>query len=818
MLAVELGPPTGDYLERAYYTYGASHAPRSAESLQAREGADWVSKRHTEYAYDGEDRLWQTIYPDLSFDEYGYDPSGSIATYQDPRHDEPNVHYRYDLEGRLTRVEQFEGTGWAVTEYGYDTASNLVSVTDANGNVTIYGVDDFGQTYLTMSPVTGTTKLSYNAAGRLVSSVDARGVMEAREYDDAGNLLGITYNGDGDATQSTTFTYEKGLRVSGTAVDEAGKTVLEQWTHDRRGLLLRHNRQLPDLARSLAISYAYDEEGHLTSQASGCATVDYVLDHAGRPTQITAQPADCSAAILQVADSIEYLPFGPATSMTRGTMEEGYEYDMKYQMISYGIATDPVALISRTYHYDTAGNLATVTDNLASERNLGLEYDDLDRLQTSTRLPASTRTYQYDSLGNRTYLTDLVDGQPVTTTEYVYTGGTGPMLQEVRITQAGQPQGISSVQYDQAGSVTDDSSSAYTYDLRNNMVLHSTAAPEEDARLSFRHDSLGRRVLTSSELANGWSVDHLLLSDGRPFIEVTLDGGQNEVEEQLFIHAGQRLLATVSGSDVSHVISDHVGFPLAVADEQGNMLWHASHQGFGEVDTVHEGTGAADPLRRYPGQWKPDPVIFSAPTNLYFNGYRWYSPAWGRYTQADPLGLQGGLGLYAYAGLNPLRFSDPYGLCKIELGFQKIEVNLPMVGKPYHAYIVITEPSGDKTRIDASPSIIPPDAREHLEAAVNTIPIINPHDPGPLGYLTAERDGDGVELKNGTVVLDDSESCTCYLKCLDEQISGLNQAELSYHVIMRNSNTGAYNLLKRCGHSPPPPTVAAGGWQFELSW
>ena len=42
---------------------------------------------------------------------------------------------------------------------------------------------------------------------------------------------------------------------------------------------------------------------------------------------------------------------------------------------------------------------------------------------------------------------------------------------------------------------------------------------------------------------------------------------------------------------------------------------------------------------------------------------RWYDPQSGRFLTQDPIGLAGGVNLYAYAGNNPVSFSDPYGLC-----------------------------------------------------------------------------------------------------------------------------------------------------------
>ena len=41
---------------------------------------------------------------------------------------------------------------------------------------------------------------------------------------------------------------------------------------------------------------------------------------------------------------------------------------------------------------------------------------------------------------------------------------------------------------------------------------------------------------------------------------------------------------------------------------------------------------------------------------------RWYDPAQGRFTQQDPIGLDGGTNLYAYAVNAPTDFVDPLGL------------------------------------------------------------------------------------------------------------------------------------------------------------
>ena len=124
--------------------------------------------------------------------------------------------------------------------------------------------------------------------------------------------------------------------------------------------------------------------------------------------------------------------------------------------------------------------------------------------------------------------------------------------------------------------------------------------------------------------------------------------------------AGVPLAQIETSSGATHYyFNDHLGTPILTTDSSGAIDWRVEREPYGKIILTRAGLNRHQPLA-FPGQEEDQAADRS------YNIHRWYRGGWGRYTQADPLGIIRGGGeiehVFSYARSAPLLVVDPYGL------------------------------------------------------------------------------------------------------------------------------------------------------------
>ena len=237
--------------------------------------------------------------------------------------------------------------------------------------------------------------------------------------------------------------------------------------------------------------------------------------------------------------------------------------------------------------------------------------------------------------------------------------------------------GASSVQaltYDASGAITAQGGLSLGYDARGLLASASNA----NGQSLYRHNSLAQRVQKS---AQGQSTSTLYgpRQLGLQSQPLSQQQGANTLHH-IYLPTPEGPLPValiVNNSTKLAIHSDHLGTPRRITSSTGEVLWQWVIAGFGEVPPttssqaflndgsqprvkIANGNGPNAAISydlRYPGQQA------DAETGLFYNHHRSYDPfVGGRYTQADPIGLEGGWNRWGYVGGDPLGFSDPTGL------------------------------------------------------------------------------------------------------------------------------------------------------------
>jgi RHS repeat-associated protein len=172
----------------------------------------------------------------------------------------------------------------------------------------------------------------------------------------------------------------------------------------------------------------------------------------------------------------------------------------------------------------------------------------------------------------------------------------------------------------------------------------------------------GRRPRISSNAVPGEPMSYSLYTPELNLMsQTTPSTASNPPIAHEYIWFGGQPVAQIDAATntTRTTFTDHLGTPILQTDATGAVIWRAEYEPYGDVRQMRVGTATDQPLR-LPGQ---EVAMTSEGSEENYNIFRWYRAGWGRYSQADPMGLHGGLNVYGYTKGNPIIDFDPLGLC-----------------------------------------------------------------------------------------------------------------------------------------------------------
>ena len=497
----------------------------------------------------------------------------------------------------------------------HDKQLNVVAITDPLGRAAETYVLDENERVVAVTNVEGQVMTREYLVGGLVSS-ETRfdGTCVQYGYDRDGNLASVAYPGE-----MLSFSYDgDGLMLS--AANSSGAVSNEYdaatgWFTASRG------------ADGTEVSYSRRSGGSVASITSAAGTTSYAFDTAGRKTHVASPSGSFALGYCEWNGKLA------AVTNANGFVVE-YEYDVMDRVTNISWRTASGATLgSIAYEYDAIGRItARSLDVGTNSFNRVYAYDDLDRLASDGGV-----AYTYDAAGNR--MTRTEDGATIT-----YTLGVGDRL-------ASWTGGAYT--HDAAGNVTRiERDGRPTLDLTwNSQYQLVSVATNGVFAESYAYDALGRRVLTTTLKG---TTRHIYDDNWQVLADLDEDG--NVVVSYVWGDGIDRLLAVKIGGASYYPLTDVQGTVWGYVDSQNNVVSRWQYDAWGNVSDEEVSVPMLARLRyRFQGrEW-------SAATGLINFRMRWYDTETGRWLSKDPIGLSGGLNLYAFCENNVLIVTDPQG-------------------------------------------------------------------------------------------------------------------------------------------------------------
>jgi RHS repeat-associated protein len=221
---------------------------------------------------------------------------------------------------------------------------------------------------------------------------------------------------------------------------------------------------------------------------------------------------------------------------------------------------------------------------------------------------------------------------------------------------------------DIAGNITNDGNRLFTYNPLGRLSSFNYIGNTNITRYSY--DIQNRRIAkikptTATVSATSASDTYIYAENVGGLNSTQLLGEYSNnlgssiaVNKTEYVYLNDIPLAMVKNGVTYTIHTDHLNTPRQLTNATKQLVWNWGYTPFGDNQPNSITTSPVFNLR-YPGQY------YDPESKLHYNINRYYDPAMGRYTQSDPIGLNGGINTYTYVGGNAINYIDPTGLYSI---------------------------------------------------------------------------------------------------------------------------------------------------------
>jgi RHS repeat-associated protein len=659
--------------------------------------------------YDRAGRLVrQTVYPGgpaLNTD-YEYDGQGNVTKVIDP--DGYATVMTYDKPGWLLSTVQTATVGGAIQTYTttmeYDLVGNLRRVVDPRSNEYKTEYDAHNRAVREINAAGHIWVMNYDGLGRLTSSQDPKSQVTSYSYDNASRVQEVNTSGTGIDTINTRFYYDLLMGSPTRMADTIGSANPFTTTYQYDGL----SRPVTVTNNQGVVAYRYDNADRRTALSFGTSGqlkgVGYGYDGLSRPVTM-------SNWLIGSFPTTSTLVYTYSGSRLAGMgypngVGAAYGFDGAGRLTGITQTRATSTLYGVNYTLDKRGNRTAASENVnGTSRSLSYVYDELNRLTREVYPNSSqniiTKTHTYDGMSNRTRQ-EVFSGSSAVTNTYSYnnldqltakttTGESNPFNLTYTYDLNGNLTSRAGTSGDEYGSVNETTN--FIYDGRNRLINWQLAQETNvfgnplpgyitrtatfgydgrDDRLSqtFTENNAPSPYPGSNPNKPNYTYIITTNSYSRSYLVDSFSGLPVVLEEQEGAVSTSYLYGLGSTAPLFHTRSDAANTPVwyhgdgigsirTLSDGAGNGNTSYSFDAYGNEVATSGGTGTASSRHRYGGEQLD-------PTGLYYHRARYYDSDLGRYINRDSFaGDMGspvtGRNRYAYAGANPVRYTDPSG-------------------------------------------------------------------------------------------------------------------------------------------------------------